>query len=91
MPERDPRKECGCEGGRGLRPIACTHFDGQVVCLWSSSGYFTACGPAPEPHMDQEGHLSCIPDYKMFDSVSVAEPDYARRAELLRLGEPAHA
>ena len=96
---RDPRQECGCTGKDGVRPVACTHFDGRVVCLWQVKleigEYTTACGPALEPHLEPDGALSCNGNFKMFrgsDGVALAEQDYDdRRAELLRLEEPAHA
>ena len=89
MPERDPRQsECSsCKSG-STRLIACAHFDGQVVCLWDYGDSIPlACGPSPEPHLAAS---DCKGNFEVCRSMREGQADFDRRAELLRLGEPAH-
>ncbi len=92
MAERDPRQECGCPPW-----VRCVHFDGAVVVLVAplrvtpeepcpgcdldiySSPLWSVHGPSAE--------LPCL-DTRIQEE---ARAELDRRAELLRLGEPAHA
>ena len=88
MPERDPRQsECSsCHSGPASL-IACVHFDGQVVCLWDYGDTEpVACGPSPEPHLAAS---DCRSNHKVCGSMHEARAEFDRRAELLRLEEPA--
>ena len=87
-PEREARQgECtSCRTpAEKQRLLACSHFDGQVVCLWYGDEPIV-CGPNPEPHWSEEGGYHCRGNTRSFGSLPEAEAEFRRRDELLRAG-----
>ena len=86
--ERDPRQECGCPPF----VVRCAHYEGQVVYIGFLNGQYEAHGPTKvlvesnDPEVRR--HTPCFS--VAFGTEVLASKDFARRAELLRQGEPAH-
>ena len=97
---RDPRQECGCSPW----VVMCAHRDGVVVLLsdetlatlstHSSPKRFVVHGPGVRVLCNCGINHLAFDDFgesSRFDTIEDAQAEFARRAELLRLGEPAHA
>ena len=101
MPERDPRlSECPvCPPW-----VECVHFDEQVLWLGdmhtpqpelekfghrAAEGWQVSGPGVPFPCSCAAGHLVMVSDGVEYHSLTEARTELARRAELLRLEEPA--